>query len=121
MITSTWFLGHCTASNKDIRLKFSTLIVGIYLFIIQHHKAIPLVEGYSLACMHTTHHIQVELFIHDVVLTVHAVKRAFGKLHDKNRFNTAGYFQSYTADLAKRLKEPRAEDIERMGPSDAFT
>ena len=32
VIRFTWFLGHCTARNKYISLKFCTLVVGIYFY-----------------------------------------------------------------------------------------
>ena len=32
VITCPWFLGHCTARNKNISLKFCTLVVGIQLY-----------------------------------------------------------------------------------------
>ena len=116
-------------------------IVFIYLF--QHHKAIPLDKGYSFVFMRTSHTLKVELVIYNVALiqcthtytprehlASYTIKTdlihfgTIGKLHNKNRFNTAGYFQSCTADLAKRLKEHRGGggpgDIEHMGQSDAF-
>ena len=34
VIMFTWFLGHCTARNKDIGLKFCTLVVGIKFYNI---------------------------------------------------------------------------------------